>query len=58
MLEQKNGRLVRRYDGEILSVEPWGENALRVRVTMEAELPPEDWALLPPDASQAEGLTE
>jgi alpha-D-xyloside xylohydrolase len=43
----EQGRLVRRAAGETLILEAWGENALRVRATFDAELPREDWALLP-----------
>lgn len=45
MLESRDRRLVFRYDAEELWVEPWGPNALRVRATKEARMPPEDWAL-------------
>ncbi len=40
-------RLVRQYDSEQLWIEPWGDNSLRVRSTHMAQMPPEDWALLP-----------
>jgi alpha-D-xyloside xylohydrolase len=40
-------RLIYEYDGEKLWVEPWGENSLRIRCTMEAKMPlHDDWALL------------
>lgn len=40
--------LIREYDSEKLFIEPWGENSLRVRCTMDAELPEgRDWALIP-----------
>ena len=42
-----NGRLVRKYDSEILWIEAWGDNSLRVRVTHLAKMPDGDWALLP-----------
>lgn len=44
-------RLERRYDSEVLWIEAWGENALRVRATHQARMPDEDWALLPADTS-------
>jgi alpha-D-xyloside xylohydrolase len=37
--------LVYTYDSEILRIEAWGPNALRIRATHEAALPTEDWAL-------------
>ncbi len=52
-------RLIRRFDAEILWVEPWGEDSLRVRATCEAEMPEIDWALLPaPDAPNAQVRVE
>ena len=40
-------RLVREYDHEKLWIEPWGENSLRVRCTMEMQMPADrHWALL------------
>lgn len=53
MLEQQNGRLVFSYDSELLWIEPWGENALRVRSTKMSEMPREDWALLPSHHGEA-----
>ncbi|KAF7538082.1 hypothetical protein G7054_g3220 [Neopestalotiopsis clavispora] len=37
--------LVYTYDSEILRIEAWGPNALRIRATHEAALLTEDWAL-------------
>jgi alpha-D-xyloside xylohydrolase len=51
--KEKN-RLIYRYDAEKLWVEPWGKNSLRVRASKMAEMPPEDWALLPPESCSAE----
>lgn len=42
---QEGNRLVYRYDGEELWVEPWGKNSLRVRGSKMAKMPLEDWAL-------------
>ena len=48
MFYQKENRLYRRDDKELLLIEPWGENSLRVRATQRHEfLPDEDSALLP-----------
>lgn len=38
--------LIYRYDNEIVRVEPWGENALRVRATKNKQFTKHDWALL------------
>jgi len=43
----EGNRLIREYDGEKLWIEPWGGNSLRVRCTMEAQMPEgKDWALI------------
>lgn len=48
MLYTEGNRLLRRYDEELLCIEPWGENSLRVRATQGATLlGNEDFALLP-----------
>lgn len=44
-------RLQFHYDAEGLYIEPWGENALRVRATKQRSLPLEDWALQKPAAA-------
>ena len=31
LLQEENGKLVYRFDGETLVIEPWGKNSLRVR---------------------------
>lgn len=50
MLKQELNRLIREYDSEILWIEAWGENSLRVRATNDRRMPipDEEWALLPP----------
>ena len=48
MLSEIDGRLVYAYDAEQLWIEPWGENALRVRATKMSSMPTESWALLEP----------
>ncbi len=45
----EGGRLTRRYDSELLVLEAWGENSLRVRATRRKELTGNDWALIPRD---------
>ncbi|KAF4980561.1 hypothetical protein FZEAL_3456 [Fusarium zealandicum] len=42
---ENNRRLGFRFDAEILFIEPWGPDALRVRATCLATLPERDWAL-------------
>ncbi|KAI1822784.1 glycoside hydrolase family 31 protein [Xylaria intraflava] len=37
-----------RFDSELLRVEAWGPNALRIRATFEPTFPAEDWALSEP----------
>ena len=43
--EIKDNKLMGRRQGETLVIEPWGENSLRVRATMQPEIRSEDWAL-------------
>ncbi|KAK8252205.1 glycosyl hydrolases family 31-domain-containing protein [Phyllosticta capitalensis] len=38
-------KLIYHYDDEVLWIEPWGPNALRIRATKQARMPAEDWAL-------------
>ena len=48
MFQVDGGTLLRRFDSELLCIEPWGENSLRVRATHQAHLlGSEDFALLP-----------
>ena len=46
MFRKENDKLIYRYDAEKLWIEPWGENALRIRATKDNMMPPEDWALM------------
>ena len=45
MIEAQTDKIHYRNDGELLLIEPWGPNALRVRSTRAAQLPSQDWAL-------------
>ena len=45
IFKQIENRLVVTDAAEKLWIEPWGENALRVRTTQMAQMPTEDWAL-------------
>ncbi len=47
MMQIKGTRLEITMGWEKLWIEPWGENALRVRATKAADMPQRDWALLP-----------
>ncbi|WP_298454778.1 TIM-barrel domain-containing protein [uncultured Cellulomonas sp.] len=46
-------RVVWRGGGEVLVVEPWGADSVRVRATLKRDVEDTDWALLPPDATPA-----
>jgi alpha-D-xyloside xylohydrolase len=45
MITNEGNRLVFLYDAEVLWIEPWGDNALRVRATQQSTMPLENWAL-------------
>ena len=46
MLKQEGNALIRRFDRELLRIEPWGENSFRVRATKNGVmLDNEDFAL-------------
>jgi alpha-D-xyloside xylohydrolase len=47
MLYERDGRLVRQFDHELLWIEAWGANGLRVRATRRGRMEAFDWALLP-----------
>jgi len=52
LYSQKDGRLIRRQDNELIYIEAWGENSLRIRVSRNPRIDEEeDWALLKPPAS-------
>lgn len=53
MLNQKENRLVFKYDAEEVWIEAWGTNALRVRATKMNAMSTEDWALQQPDVSRS-----
>ena len=48
MFEKINDALFFRYDTEKVLIEPWGENALRVRATKGQSIIDNNWALLSP----------
>ena len=45
---QEPGALVYEYDCELVRIDAWGENSLRVRATKMAAMPPQDWVLTEP----------
>lgn len=45
MLYAEGDKLVFRFDDHLLWIQPWGENAFRVRATKLASMLSEDWAL-------------
>ena len=47
ILKQDSNRLVLRKDTELLWIEPWAKNSLRVRAVRHIDVPDENWALLP-----------
>lgn len=48
MIFEEESKLVFRYDDNILWVEAWGDNSLRVRATKSSSMPERDWALTEP----------
>lgn len=55
MIKQVGNKLYRRMDQELLCIEPWGKNSLRVRATMNSEfLSGEESALLEPEESKVQ----
>ncbi len=57
MFRMEKGRLVWEYDHEVVWIEPWGANALRVRAAC-SEMREEEWALLPAAESNAATVIE
>lgn len=45
MFKEKNSKLYYCYDHEIVCIEPWGDNALRIRATKSPSFSGQDWAL-------------
>jgi alpha-D-xyloside xylohydrolase len=43
---QTGNRLIGKSGSESIWIEPWGENSLRVRMTKEAAMDINDWALI------------
>jgi len=53
MLYSEDEKLIFRFDDHLLWIEPWGENAFRVRATKLSSMPGEDWALASKPPSQS-----
>lgn len=43
---QDGNRLIGKFGVDTIWIEPWGKNSLRVRMTKEAYMDPNDWALI------------
>lgn len=46
MIFSEDDKLVFRFDDHLLWIQPWSDNAVRIRATKLASMPGEDWALL------------
>ena len=54
MFDVKENKLIYHYDAEEVWIEAWGKNAVRVRVTKNAKMPDNDWALTVPQSEAGE----
>ncbi|MCR4934769.1 MAG: family 31 glucosidase [Lachnospiraceae bacterium] len=54
MFEVNGNRLKYHFDAEEVWIEAWGKNAVRVRVTKNAKMPENDWALSVPQSEAGE----
>ena len=54
MIDLLNNALLYRFGGESLRIEPWGDNAVRVRAWKQVQMPAEDWALTEPHSAEAQ----
>jgi alpha-D-xyloside xylohydrolase len=50
---EKN-KLIYQYDDEIIWIEAFGKNSLRVRITKMPEMPQKDWAFITPEQTDAD----
>ena len=60
MIQIEENRILRRYDKELLLIEPWGENSLRVRATQRENFleDPDLSSLLPREGRQQARVRE
>lgn len=57
MITVKDGRIIHRYDKELLMIEPWGRNAVRVRATQRSSfLEDDDLSALLPDPTPTDAV--
>ena len=54
MIRKEDNKLIYSYDSETLIIEPWGENAVRIRASKCAEMPENNWALLKPQRTDSD----
>ncbi len=50
----ENNKLFYRYDNELIQVEPWGKNSVRIRATKQEAFPNENWALNEAEPQEAQ----
>ena len=53
MLTFQDNKLIFTFNHETLWIEPWGDNAFRIRATKKAAMPQKDWALTQPHSASA-----
>ncbi|TAH66568.1 MAG: family 31 glucosidase [Anaerolineaceae bacterium] len=58
MFRIEDNKLIFHYDAEELWVEPWGDNALRIRATKNHTMPIENWSLMETDSGKAQIVLE
>ncbi len=49
----EDSKLKYQYDDEVIWIEPFGKNSLRVRITKMPEMPQKDWAFITPEHTEA-----
>jgi len=54
MFEARENKLIFKFDAEELWLEPWGDNAVRIRATKNNSMPAENWALLEAEPKRAQ----
>ena len=52
-IRMENNAILFENDGEVLRIEPWGKDSLRVRAAMMREIQDTDYALLPAEETEA-----
>lgn len=54
MIYEFEQKLIREYNGELMQIEAWGKNSVRVRATKSASFLKEDWALMQPESTEVQ----